>query len=606
MTHTVLDALYAMDVPSVDALGGEDIIYAFQSDLVANPLVSEVALALCAEWTLLTKPDAATSFLLDAAARSTPFAAKGLFAAILDSEDALPAVAAGFEDVLRFRAASSGPVRDFALEAWTQLLLGGWAKKKNALFAALEDGAGAEDATPAVVRALGSALTWSNDADLQRALTTLLSHDELDGDASMELGIYAVTQAVSSDAVDEVRNLLNVAREHFRVAIRDEERPDAVAFDAVIGGLLDQTSGRSVPEQEYERIAGAVHAYLGGYAGVQVGARAQTTVAWVELLGDLREADVDRWYTPARTISSLGRALAAEKTYVVVVKTGDQNGVHELVRPHVESVAGRNADVIIHLRRWLQAEGRDSDLHDTVEEFLHELEAEPPKAGGGSPTAAARDADLQDILDRYRALKTPLSYTEERLLKRLLSESEAHADGGVGPFTTELIVLFHHLIRFASRSLDRGQSNKRSPVWFASKQPWPEEAVLADALNDVLMLSGLDSTVENENAGGRVDIRIRFDRCRLAVEVKRTVQFRDDAKLVSDYGAQAAQYASTDVPVAVLAVADYHRRKVRLDLAATFQTVPFQLEPSSRRHALTTMRLQANVETPSASSAKGI
>ncbi|WP_312674582.1 hypothetical protein [Microbacterium sp.] len=609
MTQTVLDALYSMDVPSVEALGGEEVIYASQSDLVADPLVGEVALALCAEWGHLRAPDKATTFLLDAAAHVTPFAAKDLFATILNSEDALPAVAPALEDVFRTRARTAGPVRDFALEAWTCLLLGGWAQMKNALFAALEDGARADDATPALVRALGSALTWSKDTDLQRTLTTLLTHDELDGDASMELGIYAVAQAVRCDAVDEVRAHLGAAREHFHVATRDEQRPDAVAFDAVISGVLDQTAGHTVPAEEYERIAHSVYAYLDGYAGVQVPARAQTAVAWMDLLGDLRDADVDHWYTPARTISSLGRALAAQKTFVVVVRADEHRGVRELVRPHVESIVGRNADAITHLRRWLGTDDGDPHLHETVEQFLHEWEDEPPKDVGGPLAMAVRDhapAEVQDVLDSFERLHIPLSYVEEQLVTRLVADSDTHAEGGVGPFRTELMVLFHALVRFASRSLDRAQTSKRSPKWFASEKPWPEEAVLADAINDALMGGGLDSTVEDENAGGRGDIRIRFARCRFAIEVKRTVRLRDDERLVTDYGAQAVQYASTDVPVAILAVADYHRREVRLDLPAVFRTVPYQLDPTSRQNALTTLRVQANVATPSASSAKGL
>ncbi|MGG7507501.1 hypothetical protein [Plantibacter sp. YIM 135249] len=128
---------------------------------------------------------------------------------------------------------------------------------------------------------------------------------------------------------------------------------------------------------------------------------------------------------------------------------------------------------------------------------------------------------------------------------------------------------------------------KRSPKWFASKAPWPDEAVRADAINDALMGNGLDSTVEDENAGGRVGIRIRFHRCRFAIEVKRTVSFRDDDALVADYGVQATQYTSTDVPVAILAVADYHRRSVRMDLPATFYrplTARPDLSPARSHH----------------------
>ncbi|MGG7507499.1 hypothetical protein [Plantibacter sp. YIM 135249] len=71
-----------------------------------------------------------------------------------------------------------------------------------------------------------------------------------------------------------MRALLDAAREHFTVAIRDEARPDAIAFDAVIGGLLNRTAGHTVTVTEYERISNAVYSYLDGYAGVHVVARA--------------------------------------------------------------------------------------------------------------------------------------------------------------------------------------------------------------------------------------------------------------------------------------------------------------------------------------------
>lgn len=611
MARTVLDALDTLTgTPTVDGLGGEDLIYDSRPDLVSDSRVSEVAVALCAEWNSLKNPETATSFLLDAAEHANPFGARALFDVILDSEDALPAVADGFEEVLRSLARGAGPVRDFALEAWTRLLLGGWAQKKNALFAALEDGVDAEDATPTLVRTLGAALTWSQEKSLERALTTLTTHDELDGDASMELGMYAVSRAARSEDLDDVRALLGIAREHFTLAITDESRPDAVAFDAVIGGVLDQTSGHTVDGTRYDAISGAVYQYLDGYAGVNVGGRAQTTVAWMDLLGDLREADTDRWYTPARTISSLARALAAEKTMVLVVNKQSQRGVRELVQPHVESIASRNADIVTHLHRWVKGEGHDLELRSTIEDFLHQLEAEPPKGRSGSPTAArdaliaAAPADIQEILDHFAALHMPLSYLEQELLVHLLAESEKHAEGGTGRFRTELTVVFHHLIRFASRSLNRGQNSERSPKWFGSAKPWPKEHVLADDLNDSLFGSGLESSVERDNAGGRVDIEIRFSRCHINIEVKRTAKNRDDARLVADFGDQATQYASTDIPIAVLAVADYYRRSTRLDLAAAFHVVPHQLEPDSRRHALTTLRLQANVASPSTSSSK--
>ncbi|WP_209372099.1 hypothetical protein [Brevibacterium renqingii] len=619
MAQTVVEALGALEgTPTVDGLGGEELIYASRDDLVFDSRVSEVAVALCADWTRLRSPEVATSFLLEAARHANPFGAPALFNVILDSKEALPAVAVELEEVLRVRSSGRGPVRDFALGAWTRLTLGGWARKKHALFAALEDSVDADDVTHALVRALGAALTWSQEKDLERALEFLLKDDELGSDASMELGMYAVSRAVACEDLTDVRDHLGTAHEFFAVAAKDDSRPDAVAFKSVIGGVLDQTHGQTVARSRYDAICETVYAYLDGYVGADPGwraPRARTTVAWMGLLGDLQQADTDRWFSPVRTIASLARAMAAEKTKVLIVNVGSQRGVRTLVRPEVESIAARNADVITHIRRWLQLEDEDPDLRSAVEDLLRLLESSPPKGQGESISTAettredliaSAPGDIQALLDHFEALQMPLSYAEENLLARLLTECETHAEGGVERYSAELAVVLHRLVRYASLSLDRGQNSVRSSKWFALEEPWPKEHVLADDMNAALFGSGLNSSVERENAGGRVDIAVLFPRCRISIEVKRTVKRRDDDTLIADFGTQTIQYASTDVPVAILAVADYARRATRLDLPAVFQVVPKQLDPTSRQHALAAVRLQANVASPSTASSKSL
>lgn len=630
---SVLDALDKLEgSPTVSALGGENAIYDSLDVLAGDSRVVEVTLALCNGWKTLDDRDTATTFLIRAVEDVTPFSARDLFDVLLNSEEVLPAISKPFEGALRKLAGGTGLVRDFALEAWTRLALGDWASKTLQLRAALEFSSEAEDASHPLVRALGAALSRWHDDSLRDALASLVSHDDLDSEAAMELGLYSVACAAAQTDVEEVRERLAEARHWFDVARRDEARPDAVAFDAAIGGVIDQTRGMELPANRYEAIRNCVYTYLDGFIGVAPGwrfPRANTTTAWMDLLSQLNQASTDRWYNPPRTIESLALALAAERTMTLVVNPGgvaSQIGVRALVQPRVESLARENGQVLSHLRKWLATQNNTADdkVQGAVIELLAQLEALPPKAQGESrpaldtirerlhltPEAARVMADaaeatpeLLPIYERLTLYTSPPRYSEQALLDQILVDCDRHADGGIAPYRLELGQVLNHLVRFASFHLDAGQSGERAVPWFASEAPWPAEHQVADDLNEVLCMAGFNSIVERPNtAGGRLDIAVTFQRCRICIEVKRVTTTRTDAQFVDSYGAQAVQYAATDIPVAFLVVADYARRATRLDLTGAFHVSPVRLQPESRQHALTTLRLQANVASPSSAS----
>lgn len=633
MTVSVLDALDKLEgTPTVSALGGEEAIYASLDVLAGDSRVVEVTVALCNGWGMLDDRGTATSFLIRVVEEVTPLSARDLFDVLLNSEEVLPAISNPFEGALRKLAGGTGVVRDFALEAWTRLALGDWASKTHHLRAALQDGSEAEDASYPLVRAIGAALSRWHDDTLRDALKSLVSHEDLDSEAAMELGLYSVACAAARANVEEVREGLAEARRWFDMARHDEARSDAVAFDAVIGGVMDQTRGEILPADRYDAIRDSVYTYLDGFIGVAPGwrfPRANTTTAWMDLLSQLNQANTDRWYDPPRTIESLAVAMAAEKTMNLVVNPGgaaSQIGVRALVQPQVESLARENGQVLSHLRRWLakQNNAADDKVRGAVIELLAQLEALPPKAQGESrpdvdairerlhltPDAARVMADAAEatpeLLPLYEQLTwytSPPRYAEQSLLDQILADCNQHAEGGIGPYRLELGLVLSKLVRFASFHLDAGQSGERAVPWFASGKPWPAEHQVADDLNGMLCMDGLSSIVERPNtAGGRLDIAVTFPRCRICIEVKRVTTTRANEQLVTSYGAQAVQYAATDVPVAFLVVADYARRATRLDLTGAFHVSPVRLQPESRQHALTTLRLQANVASPSSAS----
>lgn len=633
--------MFDIDGPlTVADLGGERAIYAEAGDLVRDSRVVDVAEALCGEWSTLTDPSAAASLLITAVDQVTPLYGFELFDILVTAEDALPVIAVPLEASLSRLARGSGMLRDMALEAWTRLAVGDWASKLNHLRAALEDGSTSEDPTTPLVRALGAALGAWPDASLRTALETLTRNEDLDADAAMELGLHDVAVATAKSTVDDVRAGLSGALDWFQRAYQEEGRSDAAAFSAVIRGVMTQTAGDTLSTDVYRSICDTVYEYLDGFIGGDVGwrgARPHAAGAWMELLGVLQQAKTDKWYNPPLTIQSLARTLAAHSTMMVVVNPGGTAGVRALVQPHVDALVGSSAGVADYVRRWLEMSGPTEDpaLVHAVEDLLVHVEAPPALKGDrGSFTPGdairaqlnltpelaevvsdALDAtpELRPVLERIAVYSTPPSYTEEKVLEKVLDQCDQHADGGIAAFRPELTIVLTNLIRFTAYHLNQGQNGERSAPWLTKKknangvEVWPLEHELADDLNQMLNMQRLKAYVEVVNtSGGRVDIAIVFERCTLYIEVKRTDENLSDEQLQKDFGTQAVQYAATDIPVAFLAVADYSRRRTRLDLPAVVQVRPHRESPTSRQHALVSVRLQANVSTPSATSASRI
>ncbi|QHK19801.1 hypothetical protein GU243_08725 [Pseudarthrobacter psychrotolerans] len=244
------------------------------------------------------------------------------------------------------------------------------------------------------------------------------------------------------------------------------------------------------------------------------------------------------------------------------------------------------------------------------------------KAGGGSNTgdtstrlgetpqlvamkaAAAESPEAAKLLDEWQRHITPLNFAQEELLERLIKGIHDYAEGNSVAYDGQMRALVCALIRFTARYLDQLQSGQRKVPWLRpEKTDLPGEDVLADSLDDALYFAGLNSKAEIANVGGgRVDVLVEFQRCRFAIEVKRELTHHTDDQLVSKYGTQAVQYAATDVTAVFLAVLDYFERQERLDIDAVFWTRQLQLDSLSRNYALTALRVQAHVDSPSASS----
>jgi hypothetical protein len=173
-------------------------------------------------------------------------------------------------------------------------------------------------------------------------------------------------------------------------------------------------------------------------------------------------------------------------------------------------------------------------------------------------------------------------------------------ENGLPELTACLVVI----VRTVAYYTEQAQNGERSVPWLGDpgRNP-PAEHVLADALCQALQIAGLTAFVELPNvAGGRVDVIVVFQRCRLSIEIKRDLGVHDDESLTNAHGTQAVQYSSSGIPVALLGILELGKRTHRAPLSDAFWVHAVQLEDGERTHALIGFRVQANVDSPSRAS----
>jgi hypothetical protein len=654
----VIDAVAALPEtvsPTVQDIGGEQAIYDQQAEILQDHALPMVVAALCDSWPELKSRDLAVHFLLDAAASDNLFVYADVLDLVLNCAEALPDVAKPLSDRIRVASSRGGVGAEIALEAWTRLALGGWCghiQVRGALAGHIDALPSADpDPSAYLTRAVSAALEQWNDEELLHSLETLANLDPSESDAALELGLYSLGKAAGAEDITGATTSLDRAIMWLERSRQEDKRNDAEVFLLAARALREFSGGRAVAQSEVDDLEAAVFAYLDGFTGLEPhwrAPRSETAPAWLKLIAGLEQATriaEPVWWEPAAVIDVAAELYSAHASLRLVVNwentgqpetasPGDrQSGVAAIVRPPIEMGIAGQANAIALLDIWLgkrheMTPGQPADdLLAAVREMRdHLAEESPPNPKAlsgvdplpdplrdalhlGGPAAAVLSSAIEkvpallEVVQEMAAAAPAVSYAEAQVVERVCADVAAiiGTAHGVEPEVRSLVL---PLVRFTSYYLDQLQSGSRKTAWLGlSEKPYPPESVLADALDQHLRLSGLTSYTEVPNVGGgRVDVIVQFGRCRFSVEVKRELVARSNAALVTKYGAQAVQYASTDVPIAFMAVMDYGARATRIDLPGAIWTTPFQIDDASRVYALTSVRVQANVASPSTSS----
>lgn len=641
----VVESLVALPknvIPTLALLGGERLVLD-DRELVSDSSVSLIVDLLCESWASLEDPTRAAEFIIEAAEVDDAFVFADVLEIVLSSESALPMVAPGLVNVLRELTKTNTIRAEIAIESWTRLAFGKWCATLEIRSRLSELAARAVDSkiepSPYLVRALGAALDVWGDQELESGMQALLETDAAE-DIAVELGMHSIVVASEAETIDAARGHLQKAAEWFRVGLSYDSRADAEVFLMVVE-LVDRfAGGRRITEQDVEELREAVSAYLTGYwreVPHWRQPRAESSQRWLVLIADLaRAAELESppMIEVGAILESATRVYGAHRTLALVENPGQigestpRRGIAALVQPRIEAGFAGAGDAIRQLEKWaaLQGDRIDPDLVLAIEELRMRLTTEVanPKASGGSrPSLSQRTQDmlrlsplqaevieealqlhpnLQTALEEVADRVSGLSAAQEALLYRTLEEITGVV-GDLGSDKHEIIAMLTVLIKFVATHLDLQQSGSRKPAWLGEDGKKVKEEKFADELCSWLIQSGIPAFVETPNVGGgRGDIIIPRRRGRTVIEVKRVLAKRTDEKLLDDYGTQATQYQATDAPIAFLAVLDYSPRSHRTDLDTSFITRRFDLKGSERAYSLTLIRVQANVQPPSATS----
>ncbi|WP_167045035.1 hypothetical protein [Salinibacterium sp. ZJ454] len=617
---------WANDEPiTIDELGGPEALIE-RTDLVdAHPL--RAVQTVCELWPELEnyREDAA-HFLVGAAENADIEFADDIHDEILNNSDVLAAVHSHLAAALqRVATQGQGITADIAAESWTRLALGGWCSSLTVCGQLQVMAAAARkiDATTSyLVRAIGAALQRWGYEELLAAMADLGSIAEYEADAAFELGLHHLGVACVSTSQEQALQSLRDAVEEFELAERWESRVDARAYLGPIRGLLRFVDGNEVSREEVMQARAVVGEYMLGYRGLQRHwrqGRADLTDGWSGLLGLLSaaaEGSTPAWFNPTSIIEGAARLLVADTTLTLIVRTPEDTatGVVALVEPRIAADFANQPPSADFIDKWLDAAraatepdeemiGAVSGLRQTVTRAA----SNPEDGGPGNSPGGSAERSLADFRNLYQTHRRQLNLTEEKIAHRVFRDIEQIVPETMQDVPEEISGVVTELVKFTSHFLSLRQSGARSPAWLVGGRDleghFPKEHVLSDALRTWFQPNFGNVTVEDADvAGGFADVVLRYPRCAFYVEVKREEANADNDLLVEKYGDQAAQYAVANAPVAFLAVLDYAERLTRIDLEGTMWTIPHRHDGASRDYALTGIRIQGNLSSPSASS----
>ncbi|MDC0714206.1 hypothetical protein POL68_37430 [Stigmatella sp. ncwal1] len=477
----------------------------------------------------------------------------------------------------------------YALEALFRMALAGAAPKHRPL-ALMADFHAGEDALFAsrAAKLAGAAFhVWRED-DLVEALERLSQVAEAEDEAAFELGLVALSRALSSAEKVTAQNLLDVARVHFDRAFSiGGGREDALAYRATIDLLQGFSDGKPHDElaAPLTELESAVTRRMFWLDVTDVPSwlrpRFDRDAQWLELVRAAKAAAENltrpSWLNASRVMEQVLRVYDADRT----IESGP--GLQALLRPRIETAIARERGLLAHLNELLSTSEWQSEHREVavlLQARIEVLAQESTQRGkvkedvpypllrgilrdenvlGLSPDHASKlEAALQEHMLRQ---DIAASVTVQRIVKQIHEELASCRDYE-GETKRDFDELLLHVLSFCADRLDGSKRERGARGAYLSKANALEGDLQSD-LREYLIGNFLRADVRTEVDGvgaGRTDIYIGFGTRRFIIELKREGEDSSRSGL-RKYLGQAAAYQATNVRLGFLGVLDLVERR---------------------------------------------
>lgn len=580
---SLAERLAAAPAPTLADLGGSHIVLAqgraVAEDIFADRLVEAIAAGD------QPHPNELIDVAIDVLARNPVPLVLAAAAQHISSASLPPADVRRAQQTLLSRATERDtPLRaDVASEALAGAFLlahcdGG---SRLAVAAAL-DGVGASE-EPALVRRAaklaGLAWLWRRSDEVKDILVRLAASDEAGEQASYELALIELEDALAQPTVEAMLEKLRQAVMSFRAAL--ESDPESSEAEAMLHALSAVVQFCDAEESHIveQSIAAARRAATDRALGLDSASLRQwlrsgvaAELAWTELAVSLRDLserlDERSWLRAVPVLQQLG--ALREALLPIANQRGDQLR-HAVTRRIADGFAAHEG-LRAHLLDWESDPGSEEEGREQAREILRFIEESRHRSGNDvGLTATARSVspseNVENAAHQLEALQalglaTSLVGHPEKLFLAIAADMESHPDVH-GEVRDDARILLAHLIHFLVHCLEVTPSMGKGLFDFLFERDGakPLEVELQRALWTSLRLQihGFPQHLILREAAdigaGRADIAIVRPTWRPVIEIKR--ELADASRdVIRKYLGQAASYTLTGPRLGFLVVLD--------------------------------------------------
>ncbi|MBW4980464.1 hypothetical protein ABWH88_04145 [Marinobacter adhaerens] len=434
---------------------------------------------------------------------------------------------------------------------------------------------------------VGVAYSHWRDKELVEVLHKLAQLDAVRPEATFELGMAALSEAMDREDRNSATTAFRMARDWLDESNRASERsPETSLYLDGLDLLLSFHNGAasaSIASASacVQRHAFELHAWSGGSGPPWLGSRQTEAACWSVLAraiaGLAVSLDEPSWWEPATVIEE--GLLSVYNAGRSILRRDQHGGVESMVRPRIRTSVARQAGQVHQVRMWLQHNTTHEwateaqDLIAQIDNFIEQSGSpnNPPEAASERTSLAAiiarsnipeeKKKILSGVVENAMSLQLAnLTGSEIEVIERCYQEARGHIDyntnaNGTCLFDTVLL----WMVRFIFNRLELTKGDDPTGAYLFEREDGslPHEDELQQDFFRWVATYAAGSDLEPTNiASGRADIRLQSGPERLVVEVKREEKDCSFDALFKSYAAQTTDYQNVSIRLGVLLVLD--------------------------------------------------